>query len=80
MPGVEYHHVGLWVGEILWTLRISIGDNNAIVPATVLDPVENVMFWICFFITVFASNIVFLNFIVAEASATYSKVTETLDA
>lgn len=80
MPGVEYHHVGLWVGEILWTLRISIGDNSAIGPATVLDPVENIMFWICFFTTVFASNIVFLNFIVAEASATYSKVTETLEA
>jgi hypothetical protein len=80
MPGVEYYHVGLHIGEILWTLRISIGDNSAIGPATVLDPVENIIFWVCFFITVFASNIVFLNFIVAEASNTYAKVTETLEA
>jgi len=80
MPGVEYYHVGLWIGEILWTLRISIGDNSAIGPATVLDTYENIIFWICFFTTVFASNIVFLNFIVAEASNTYAMVTETLEA
>ena len=80
VPGVEYYRVGLWIGEILWTLRISIGDNSAIGPASLLDGVENVLFWICFFVTVFASNIVFLNFIVAEASNTYAMVTETLEA
>ena len=80
MPGVEYYHLGLWVGEILWTLRISIGDNSAIGPASVLDTAENIIFWFCFFTTVFASNIVFLNFIVAEASNTYAVVTETLEA
>ena len=64
----------------MWTLRISIGDNSAIGPATLFDPVENIIFWFVFFITVFASNIVFLNFIVAEASNTYAVVTETLEA
>lgn len=59
---------------------MSIGDNDAIAPSAFLDPVENYLFWLSFLITVFSSNIVFLNFIVAEASATYAKVTETIDA
>lgn len=80
MPGKEYHHVGLWIGEIIWTLRMSIGDNDGIGASSLLAPTENVLFWLCFVITVFSSSVVFLNFIVAEASATYANVTETIDA
>lgn len=80
MPGKEYYHVGLWVGEIIWALRMSIGDNDAINSSSMLAPTENILFWVCFGITVFSSCVVFLNFIVAEASATYANVTETIDA
>ena len=40
---------------------------------------ENILFWICCLITVVITCIIFLNFIVAEACASYSKVVETLD-
>lgn len=80
MPGKEYYRVGLFVGEILWTLRISIGDNDALGPSALLEPVENYLFWFCFIITFLTSSVVFLNFIVAEASATYSNVSMTLEA
>ena len=59
---------------------MSIGDNDAITPSAYLQPVENYLFWICFLFTVFSSCVVFLNFIVAEASATYANVTETIEA
>ncbi len=80
MPGKEYFHVGLFVGEILWTLRISIGDNDAIEPSALLNQYENYLFWFCYVITFLTSCVVFLNFIVAEASNSYAVVMETLEA
>ena len=41
---------------------------------------ENWIFWLVWILTVIVTNVVFLNFIVAEASASYTKVTETLEA
>lgn len=64
---------------MIWTLRISIGDNDLIGSCAVLKPVENMLFWICFLFTVFSACIVFLNFIVAEASNSYAVVTERLE-
>ena len=61
-------------------LRLSIGDFDCIDTATKLPKYENWMFWFIWLIAVIISNVVFLNFIVAEASASYSKVTETLEA
>jgi hypothetical protein len=37
------------------------------------------VFWVVWLIVVIVSNIVFLNFIIAEASASYSKVQESLE-
>ena len=67
-------------GYIFWTLRISIGDFGAIDAAYALNSTENIFFWILFVITVTVTCVIFLNFIVAEASASYTKVTETLEA
>ena len=39
---------------------------------------ENYVFWFIWLAMVVISCIIFLNFIIAEASASYSKVTETL--
>ena len=63
----------------MWTLRFSMGDFSGIDASFYLQEVENIIFWILWIITVGITNIVFLNFIVAEASASYTKVTETLD-
>ena len=38
------------------------------------------MFWLMWVVAIIITNIIFLNFIVAEVSASYSKVTETLTA
>jgi hypothetical protein len=42
--------------------------------ANELTPEENWIYWFCWLIIVVVTNIVFLNFIIAEASNTYEKV------
>ena len=58
---------------------MSIGDNSLIEAAKNLEQAENIVFWILWLLGVVITSIVFLNFIVAEASGSYAKVTETLE-
>ena len=74
----DYQTIGLHLGEFMWTLRMSMGDMSAVEDSKFLNRAENILFWICWLITVVVTCIVFLNFIVAEACASYSKVVETL--
>ena len=78
-PAKEYRAIGLTIGEILWTLRLSLGDGAAITASKLLDTWENDIFWILWIIVTIVTSIIFLNFIVAEASASYVKVTEILE-
>ena len=78
-PAKEYGAIGLSIGEILWTLRLSLGDGAAITASKLLDTWENDIFWILWIIVTIVTSIIFLNFIVAEASASYVKVTEILE-
>lgn len=76
----EYQHIGLYFGTIISTARISIGDFSCIdTSAELTEKADNYMFWIIWVFVMGATCIVFLNFIVAEASASYAKVMETLD-
>lgn len=75
----DYYAIGLHFGQSLWTFRMSVGDNSMIEAAKKLDGPENQLFWILWIIGVVITMVVFLNFIVAEASGSYAKVTETLD-
>ena len=75
----DYKAIGLHFGEFLWTLRMSIGDNSLIEAAKNLEQAENIVFWILWLLGVVITSIIFLNFIVAEASGSYAKVTETLE-
>ena len=74
----DYYAIGLHFGQGLWTFRMSIGDNSLIEAAKKLDEQENKLFWILWLIAVIVTMVVFLNFIVAVASGSYAKVTETL--
>ena len=75
----DYKYIGLGWGDFMWTLRISIGDNSAIADARYLQPAESKIFWILWSITSIITCVVFLNFVVAEACASYSIVTDTLE-
>jgi hypothetical protein len=75
----EYNAIGLHLGEWAWTLRLSMGDFSAIGPSSSLEGAENWIFWFTWGLIVIVTCVIFLNFIVAEASASYTKVTENLD-
>ena len=66
-------------GEFLWTLRLSLGDPAACEAAKELRRYENHIFWLMWLLITIVTSIIFLNFIVAEASASYLKVTQTLE-
>jgi hypothetical protein len=70
----------MFIGQFMTTLRLSIGDFSLIGSSTTLEVSENILFWFIWLLAVIITNVVFLNFIVAEASASYSKVTDTLEA
>ena len=57
-----------------------MGDFGSIESTLKLSDSENWIFWAIWILAVIITNVVFLNFIVAEASASYSNVKETLEA
>ena len=74
-PAKDYQAIGLMAGEFMWTLRLSLGDPAACEAAKQLAQRENYIFWIMWLLITIVTSIIFLNFIVAEASASYVKVT-----
>jgi hypothetical protein len=77
-PAKDYYAIGLMLGELMWTLRLSLGDAAAIEASKKLALNENLIFWMIWLLVTILTSIIFLNFIVAEASASYVKVTQTL--
>ena len=76
----EYNALGLHMGDFMWTLRLSIGDGSIIGASKLLESkAENRIFWLLWILITIITSVIFLNFIVAEASASYTKVTETLE-
>ena len=77
-PGKEYNHVNKFLAHVITIIRISIGDFD-FGASTYLEPFQNIIYWVTWIIIVTATCIVFLNFIIAEVSASYEKVKNTLD-
>jgi len=77
--GREYYVVGLFWGNIFQTMRASMGDYE-FEGANKLDDILNRVYWAFWTILVTIMCIVFLNFIICEASASYEKVKTNLEA
>ena len=78
-PDEEYEKIGLWFGYIITVLRTSLGDFE-FQSSEFLTVGENHVYWIVWFAIVLTNCIIFLNFIIAEASASYEKVASDLEA
>jgi hypothetical protein len=78
-PASEYQAVGLHMGEFLWTFRLSLGDFSAIGATGMFTRIEMIVFWMVWMLTVVVTCIIFLNFVVAEACASYTRVVESLE-
>jgi len=76
-PGEEYKNTGLLIGNFLYTLRMSLGDFD-FSASTLLPQPENIIFWLVWYLVVIVTCIIFLNFIIAEASNSYTNVSESL--
>ena len=76
---MEYKEVGLFVGNIFDVLRTTLGDYNCISTSMYLNMSETIIFWVAWIIVVIIGCIIFLNFIIAEASASYEKVSQHID-
>ena len=77
LPNGEYMYVGEFLGFFLSTLRIAIGDFD-FGASYYLTVSENWLYWITWFQVVVITCIIFLNFIIAEASASYQDVKDNL--
>jgi hypothetical protein len=74
----EYSKVGSMFGNIMTTMRLSLGDFKF----EILDgssPNESYMFWCIWTIMVLFSVLIFLNFIIAEVSNSYQSCKEKID-
>ena len=78
-PFEEYNHIGLFWGYIFSTLRMAMGDFD-FEASMYLQPRENLLYWLIWVMVVVMTCIIFLNFIIAEASASYDKVKQNLSA
>ena len=78
-PSEDYQMVPLLVGFIITLIRLSIGD-FMMDGVPFLSMKEQVLYWTVWILAVFISNIIFLNFIIAELSNIYAKITEELTA
>ena len=71
--------MGLHIGEFLWTFRLSLGDFSTVGATGDLSKIEMQVFWVMWMMTVIVTCIIFLNFVVAEACASYATVVESLE-
>ena len=78
-PQEEHKYIGTFLGNIMSVFRAALGDFSVIGASLYLEQFDNCIFWLIFFSILFITNIVFLNFVIAEAANSYSKVSEKLE-
>lgn len=76
-PDKEYLMIPKMIARYFAVLRISLGDFE-LSGSTYLTQFQNVIYWIMLFVISVVTNIVFLNFIVAEVGSSYNHIKETL--
>ena len=77
-PGIEYKEIGHFYGNIISVIRMSLGDFD-FKAIKYMDTLSNKIFWIAWICIILMTCIIFLNFIIAEASASYEKVVQNID-
>ena len=80
-PDVNYQAIGPFTGNILSLMRISLGDFDFTeLKDKHLTPSEHILFWVMWILMVCFSLLIFLNFIIAEVSNSYSTVKQDINA
>lgn len=76
--GQEYMEMHLLLARLIDTLKVSLGDLGLLSTSVDLNSEDNILFFICIVLVILVTFIIFLNFIIAEASASYEKVAAEL--
>jgi hypothetical protein len=74
---VDYQYLGAFIGNLIDTMKMSLGDFGMI-DRVQEDFSHKTTFWLTWGVIVLFMSIIFLNFIIAEASASYERVNELL--
>lgn len=77
-PAMEYRYLGKFLGHFCTVIRMSIGDFQ-FDSVNKLPEWECLVYWVLWYIVVTITCIVFLNFIIAEVSASYQTVKDSID-
>jgi hypothetical protein len=76
----EFQFLPKFFAYWLSCFNVSLGNFDFAPPTSGLNgSAENVLYWVLWFITLIITNVIFLNFIIAEASESYANVKETLE-
>ena len=76
-PSEYYLYLGQFVGNLVDAFKLAMGDFEVI--GRVQDNQAHfILFWFVWTVIVLIMSIIFLNFIIAEASESYNRVTELL--
>jgi hypothetical protein len=75
----EYLFLPKYLAYILSTFNVSLGNFDFAPQQALTTASENQLYWVLWLIVLFMTNIIFLNFIIAEASESYARVKDTLD-
>jgi len=79
-PDPNYKSVGPFIGNVLATMRISLGDFDFTeLKNEHLTKHEHWLFWSMWILMVQFSLLIFLNFIIAEVSNSYAIVSENIE-
>lgn len=76
--GQEYLKINRFIANMIFVYRISLGDYD-FGASTVLDDLQNGIYWFFWALIVTVTCIVFLNFIIAEVGASYSNVKQNVE-
>jgi len=76
-PDKEYLLLHKLICRFFHIMRLSIGDFN-FDASTYVETFQNHLYWIVYFFAMFLTCIIFMNFIIAEVSASYQGVKDFL--
>ena len=77
-PAMEYRYIGKFLSHFNTVIRMAVGDFN-FDSSNKLTWKDQIIYWILWYIIVTITLIVFLNFIIAEVSASYQMVKDSID-
>lgn len=75
----EYKLIGYSFGNVLSTMRLSLGDFDFSLINDEPLTKTHILFWSMWIFVVLFSSLIFLNFVIAEVGNSYSKVKENVD-